>query len=560
MYHEKNLTIKTGVNPNYVKNVLIQDINCLECILDLIDNSIDAAKSMVDSKLDERGMPLTYDGVEISLTVSPDGITLQDNCSGISKDAIEQRLLVIGEESNRDLAIGHFGVGLKRALLKLGCRYSIETCSQGEKYEMSFNADSIAGDTEEPPRARFISDNNPVNYTTISIKEPTDSYIREIVNDDAWEEKFRDEFSIRYSIFIKKGLSIQLNNCPITARCPDIKNSPPVLIQQATLLASEGIRVHIRAGMHEDYYKTDDPEYNSKNIESITDQYGWYYVCNDRVIKIATRDSKFGWGPRWHNEYYGFVGWVYFVGDVAKLPWNTKKTDIDPTSEAFEAIKPSLQQYANTYRSQNRTLKKQKPPTKHKSQRQVDGEAKESIQAGSPGPTNRIEGGPNNAQAGDSSPNLNRTYPTKIVKSDAIVARLNDLGSHKLTQLYNSLCKISLVEHPSLMDVGAWAFFESLSRLIFENQAGNSFTSNFRSKMNQDWYKSDRAKKKSTIATSLEIISSEGNCVKHDAVYAKPNSQSLAMHFEILEPLIIKALDEALTRKRDGFVPDTLRG
>lgn len=76
--------------------------------------------------------------------------------------------------------------------------------------------------------------------------------------------------------------------------------------------------------------------------------------------------------------------------------------------------------------------------------------------------------------------------------------------------------------------------------------------------MNQDWYRNDPGKKKSTITRSLDFISSEGNCVKHDAVYAKPNSQSLAMHFEVLEPLIIKALDEAIAKKKAGFVPAEL--
>lgn len=557
MNNKRNLTIKTGVNPSYVKNVVTQDINCFECILDLIDNSIDAAKSLVIHNLDDQGMPLSYEGVKISLEVSSDGITLHDNCSGISKNAIEERLLVIGEESNQKLAIGHFGVGLKRALLKLGNEYSIETCTGGDKYEMSFNANSIAGNTEKPLQARFLGDKNPSTYTTIRIKEPTNSYVREIVNDDAWEKKLRDEFSIRYSIFIKKGLSIQLNESTITPTCPDIKHNPPVLIQQATLQAAEGIQVHIRAGMHEDYYKTGDPEYNSKNIESITDQYGWYYVCNDRVIKIATRDKKFGWGPRWHNEYYGFVGWVYFVGDVAKLPWNTKKTDIDPTSEAFEAIKPSLQQYANTYRSQNRTLKKQKTPVEPKPEEQVDGEAEKPVQLGRPDHQNSVEDGPNNASTGVATPNLNRNFPTRIPMSDGIVTRLNELGSHKLSQLYNSLCRVSLIEHPSLMDVGAWAFFESLSRLIF-NKAGNSFVANFNNKMNQDWYKNDPQKRKLAIRTSLETISSEGNCVKHDSMYVKPDAQRLAMHFKILEPLIIKALDEAIEKRKTGFVPEEL--
>lgn len=108
-----------------------------------------------------------------------------------------------------------------------------------------------------------------------------------------------------------------------------------------------------------------------------------------------------------------------------------------------------------------------------------------------------------------------------------------------------------------MMDVGAWAFFESLSRLIFR-KAGNSFSSSFNSKINQDWFKSDPAGLKPTIKKSLEYISSEGNCVKHDSVYVKLDARPLAIHFKVLEPLIVKALDEAIDMKKAGFEPDAL--
>ncbi|MCR6651340.1 MAG: hypothetical protein NVV73_07520 [Cellvibrionaceae bacterium] len=145
-------------------------------------------------------------------------------------------------------------------------------------------------------------------------------------------------------------------------------------------------------------------------------------------------------------------------------------------------------------------------------------------------------------------PKLDKRVDSKIRQSQEVVNRLNQLGSVKLTQLYSSLCRISLIEHPALAQIGAWAFFETLSRLIFAN-AQASFVANFRSEMNQVWYKEDPKKKKQSIAHALEHISNEGNCDKHCATYVTVDARQLAVRFDLLEDLLIFALDRAIQMK-----------
>lgn len=555
---DQPIKVKTGINQNFLSKIITKDINALECILDLIDNSIDSATNRIcteQKQRDDKGMPADYSGFCIKINITLDAISIFDNCEGISTNDLRSRLLVIGQESNKALSIGHFGVGLKRALLKLGGDYLIETRHKGSFYRLNAKESQLL-DGAAAIDATLIDTKNIESFTLIKISDLKEAAIRETCTEE-WLEEFNREVSIRYSIFIQKGLCILVNEKVIHASCPKIKSLPPVTIQKASFAPEAEVQVFIEAGMHEEYYRVGDPMYSSKEIESITGEYGWYYVCNDRVIKIATREHRFGWGKKWHNEYYGFVGWVYFVGSVAKIPWNTKKTDIDPSNPIFESIKNELKVYADTYRTQNRGLKKGKTGKSLSTESEVRKEndrmdaSTEDVTA----PESKIEDKNNNLSLDnetksenlETKPNLKAKADTKIRSSDQIVEKLNELNSLKLKQLYNSLCKISLVEHPALAQIGAWAFFESLSRLIFTNQTAN-FVANFNSEMNQNWYKSN-PKVKQSMSVALTKILDEGNCDKHCSTYVTIDAKPLGNHFEVLEPLILLALEKAISKK-----------
>lgn len=581
--NSKDILIKTGVSRAFLTRTLTQDIDCTECLFDLIDNSIDAARQIITSQddysKDDTGLPASYSGFLVKIEINHNKIVISDNCSGVTPEVMRNRLLVIGEESNQPHGIGHFGVGLKRALLKLGKNYEITTSNNGDMYSLICSDTDLQKD--DGLIATHIGSSDNESHTKIIVTDLTDEANREIVRAEDWERSMARQIAIRYNNFLKKGIEIELNENHIKPACPEVKAHHPVTIQLDTLPATHGITAHIKAGMHQDYFKVGEAGYDLKKIESITEDYGWYYVCNDRVIKIATKEKEFGWAKRWHNEYYGFVGWVHFVGPVSDLPWNTKKTAIDPGSPVFAAIKDKLKAYADNYRNQNRKLKKAKTvpaeapgvPVKDEDQlalitedliaRPVSGKPApyttepfdEEADSKSTDEPYQDDFGTGETEAPfNAGGKATNRKETKIARSPEITRRLELLGSRKLLDLYNSLCTVHLTSHSALIDVGAWAFFESLSRLIFQ-KSGTSFYAAFNSEINQEWYKVDPANKKPAIKNSIKYIHEEGNLVKHDAIYSKPDSLPLAVHFKVLEPLLIKALDTAIKRKEEGFVP-----
>lgn len=144
----------------------------------------------------------------------------------------------------------------------------------------------------------------------------------------------------------------------------------------------------------------------------------------------------------------------------------------------------------------------------------------------------------------DASINL-YTIKTRIEESSDVVKRLNQLDSKKLSQLYYSLCKIYLSRHPSLMLVGAWSFFETLASELGKD-ANTSFESYLKSKVN-NWFSDKR--QKLSCRQSLTFIADEGNSIKHHAIFHNIDARPLAMHFDVLEKLLVKALDEAILKK-----------
>lgn len=128
-----------------------------------------------------------------------------------------------------------------------------------------------------------------------------------------------------------------------------------------------------------------------------------------------------------------------------------------------------------------------------------------------------------------------------VGESEKIKQKLDTLKSRKLNGLYNSLCRVSLNKHPALMYVGAWSFLEVLAKC-----AGNTnqdFPAFFRNKFSS--FGIDRHTGKDCGAV-LDEISKFGNSTKHSKNATPMSAIQLKNDFEVLEPLILGALEQAI--------------
>lgn len=137
-------TVDTKPSKEVVVDSLIRDITVEACIFDLIDNSIDAARDTLfklDNTLARDSSPPSFSNFKIQLSVDGEKFIITDNCGGISQADLASAVMRFGQRSTHDSGIGVFGVGLNRAIFKLGRQIQLD--SDTGKERCTLNLDTI---------------------------------------------------------------------------------------------------------------------------------------------------------------------------------------------------------------------------------------------------------------------------------------------------------------------------------------------------------------------------------------------------------------------------------
>lgn len=371
------VTLRTGIDPLFFADTLTTDVELRDALYDLIDNSIDAARNVIisrtDYETDNFGLPTNYFDFEVTIKLAPKTIEVSDNCFGIDGSTIEGKVFYTGEKSSHRFGIGYYGIGLKRALLKAGRKFSFETDNGQYLYTAEFEHNALSGDQENTLDAkRYPSKGNNVG-TTFKVLDLKAETLNQITNLEWWEETL-NLLSIRYSIFLKKGFSIVLENkCfskpvkeKVAASLPSI--SAPKFFSDISASGGKEIKEHFKGvsvfyhlGVHQKYRFLGEPgsdaKLTPKKNESITKEFGIYFICNDRVIVGPTFDKKYGFSATYHSEYGGFLCYVYMVSEnPGSLPWNTAKTELKIHSPLFIAARKQIEPLTKKYISKARSI------------------------------------------------------------------------------------------------------------------------------------------------------------------------------------------------------------
>jgi len=366
----EEVELKTGIDPLFFAETMTTDVELIDALFDLIDNSIDAARNIIIANsnyhTDPYGLPSDYSGYKIKLTFSKDKISISDNCQGIESEVIENRAFYTGRTSNHRFGIGHYGLGLKRALLKTGKTFSLESDNGINLYVAKFSHDVLSGDKEKSLKAQKYPSNNTLG-TLFSAHDLKADVINQITSEE-WFENSKRHLSIRYSIFLKKGLSIILeSNCfskatevEIRSELPNMRVDGPLSdfsyeLQQNEITA--GVSAFFNVGVHHKYKFPGEYAHSLASNKAITEEFGIYFICNDRVIVSHSFEKKYGFTTSFHSEYNGFLCYVRMVSeDPALLPWNTAKTEIKVHNPLFAEILKPIESLASTYRSKAKAV------------------------------------------------------------------------------------------------------------------------------------------------------------------------------------------------------------
>lgn len=319
---------------DFFVRMITKDISLEDCILDLIDNCLDGVRRRVGIRDDHRSSD-SYRGFQTVLEVGPEEFRIEDNCGGISiADAIDYAFH-FGRRSDApadgDFPIGLYGIGMKRAILKIGrvidihsstndeaflCKISVEEWLKNDLWEFEMDDAKLIEGAGTDIRIRDL-------YKDISDEFDGTAFINRLIRITA-----RD-----YARFIEKGFKIIINGTEVKGRQYAVKISEEFKPYRKTY-CDEGVKVDILAGMAALPPDDNDPD------ERASTEYGWFVFCNDRVVLASDKTECTVWGnegfTRWHQQYNGFMGMVLFHGsDPNLLPWNTTKRGIDESSPLY---------------------------------------------------------------------------------------------------------------------------------------------------------------------------------------------------------------------------------
>ena len=318
-------TVDASPTKEFFVEMLTRDVRLTMAILDLIDNCIDGAL-----RTREDG---SFNGLEARIAFDRDQFTIQDNCGGIPLDIAKNYAFRFGRPTGAPPvknSVGRFGVGMKRALFKIGRLFEVATATKEVSYRITVDvADWLARETWDFPIVSMDRPTTPLSDmdtgTSITVVELTDEARRWF--DIAYNETMlKNEISRRHQHHINNGLAVSLNGVSIPpSQLEFLVSESPVLRPAYREYDRDGVHVRLLAGVG----------------KSEPQEAGWYVYCNGRMVLYADRNRTTGWGepqmmPRFHNQYARFRGAAFFDSeDSTLLPWNTTKDGIDEGVPVF---------------------------------------------------------------------------------------------------------------------------------------------------------------------------------------------------------------------------------
>jgi hypothetical protein len=330
--------------------MLTRDISLADCIVDLLDNSVDGTKEFRRRTGKQIPDQNEYKSFSVRIEFSADRFSIVDNCGGIPVDVAKEYAFRFGRSDDTDdeiadsHMIGLYGIGMKRAMFKIGKNIQVVSSTGTDSFRMALNVDEwrLQRDPDDPtrdmwdfPLTEVVRNNTKVPVgTSIEISHLFKNIAREF-STPGFVNGLVHALRRQYAFIVHSGLKLSINKHPVAAIMPSFKVGEQLAPMRVTddIL---GVKTEITAGMAAPPPEDDSAE----SIYPDAETYGWYVVCNDRVVVTADKTALTGWGvsplPAWHPQYYGFLGVVRFdAADPRLLPWTTTKRNVDASSEVY---------------------------------------------------------------------------------------------------------------------------------------------------------------------------------------------------------------------------------
>ncbi|MCX6049952.1 MAG: ATP-binding protein [Chloroflexi bacterium] len=326
-------------------SMLTRDIALIDAILDLLDNCIDGILRKHKGVLNNNR---PYEGYWAKIIATPELFSIIDNCGGIPKDIAEKSAFRLGRvdgELDSDLpTVGMYGIGMKRALFKMGKRSVVRSQHNGEAYDVKITPEWLSDDNSWQLQLQSTDDNLLQDGTYIIV---TDLYEPIQVEFDLKQSDFLEdlekEIARLFALIIKKGFTVYLNDMQVKPVSLDILYSSDFTISGIQPYAFRTIYSDVEIDVIVGFYRqlaTVEEVDQDTDLPRVEVKAGWTVVCNDRIVVYQDRSIVTGWGlgnvPHYHPQFRTIAGVVQFTSNNSNnLPLRTTKRGIEMQSPTY---------------------------------------------------------------------------------------------------------------------------------------------------------------------------------------------------------------------------------
>ncbi len=326
-------------------SMLTRDITLADAILDLVDNCLDGSLRVAGGKR------VDYSKHFVKIEIAVDHFSIEDNCGGIPRDVAKNYAFKMGREPDDDRdsdteTIGMYGVGMKRAIFKMGRNALVRTRCDHDTFEVPITSEWLDAKNWDPlPINELTGANKELNEpgTIIFVNDLYEGVSRHFSN-AAFENEVRTAISEHFTMFLQWGLKVELNGTPIESVRVEVlvsmgENRPaPFIYQKMIDDVLVSIAVGLNTGKSLGNEDEDEGDYGfERDRSSVTA--GWTVFCNDRAVIVGDKSRLTGWGdgiPLYHAQFAIITGIIEFRSKHAeKLPVTTTKRALDTSSNVW---------------------------------------------------------------------------------------------------------------------------------------------------------------------------------------------------------------------------------
>ena len=335
---------------SFFVDMLTRDIELEDAILDLLDNCVDG---ILRSGLANEDKP--YNRYHADIEIRSEYFSITDNCGGIPRNLLNYAFMmgsIGGKLKNKEGTVGVYGIGMKRAIFKLGREAQITTRNGKKEFMIDISEEWI--DEEE------FKDLNVKQHETS--KEDGTTIIVTKLNDDIkkqfsegledFKSRLSSKISTNFAYIIEKGFKIKIGDDIVKPKTTIIKffyqEKDGISIRPYIFETSiNGVDVFLTVGLTRSFLSQSEIEREEKSPDKPLLDAGWTVICNDRVVLERNRDKTTGWGeynvPNYHNQFRIIAGIVEFKSEYPdRLPTTTTKRGINPDHPIYREIKKKM--------------------------------------------------------------------------------------------------------------------------------------------------------------------------------------------------------------------------